>query len=97
MVGGRVDRGVAFARLAAKVPARRIPEVVDRLIGFYTAEKENGESADAFFERVPLDRIKGVLADLERITVGEATSEDFVDLGETGEFRPDVREGECSA
>jgi sulfite reductase (NADPH) hemoprotein beta-component len=97
MVGGRADRGVAFARLAGKVPARRIPEVVDRLIGIYAREKEDGESADAFFERVPLDRIKVELADLERITVEETTLEDFVDLGETGEFRPEVLEGECSA
>jgi sulfite reductase beta subunit-like hemoprotein len=97
MVGGRVDRGVAFARLAAKVPARRIPQVVDRLIGLYATEKHDGESADAFFERVSLDRIKIELSDLERITPEEATSEDFVDPGETAEFRPDVLEGECSA
>jgi len=37
------------------------------------------------------------LSDLERITPEEATSEDFVDPGETAEFRPDVLEGECSA
>jgi sulfite reductase beta subunit-like hemoprotein len=97
MVGGRVDREVTFARLAAKVPARRIPEVVDRLIGLYTREKQDGEPADAFFQRVPLDRIRVELSDLERITPEEATSEDFVDPGETAEFHPEVLEGECSA
>jgi sulfite reductase (NADPH) hemoprotein beta-component len=97
MVGGRVDGGVAFARLAAKVPARRIPEVVDRLIGLYATEKYDGESADAFFERVSLDRVKSELSDLERMTPEEFTADDFVDPGETAEFRPDVREGECSA
>jgi hypothetical protein len=79
------------------VPARRIPEVVDRLIGLYATEKYDGESADAFFERVSLDRVKSELSDFERMTPEEFTADDFVDPGDTAEFRPDVREGECSA
>jgi sulfite reductase beta subunit-like hemoprotein len=98
MLGGRADgHGVAFARLAVKVPARRIPEVVDRLVALYTREKGEGESADAFFARVPLRVIKIELGDLERITPDDATADDFVDLGEAAEFSPEVLEGECSA
>src|SRR5204862_5493970 len=33
--GGTTAHDALFARLAAKVPARRIPEAVERLIGFY--------------------------------------------------------------
>jgi len=94
--GGAVDGGAAFGRLAAKIPARRIPEAVDRLIDLYAREKEAGESAPAFFGRVPLERVKPVLADLERLDAADAVPADFIDLGEAVEFAPEVMEGECA-
>ena len=40
MVGGGTEHGGAsFGRLAAKIPARRIPEVVERLIALYGARR----------------------------------------------------------
>ena len=95
--GGSSDRGASFARLAAKVPARRIPQVVERLIDLYTRERESGESATAFFGRIDVDRVKTTLADLERLRPGDAVPADFVDLGEAEEFAPVVLDGECSA
>jgi sulfite reductase beta subunit-like hemoprotein len=96
MLGGRASDDVAFAKLAAKIPARRIPEAVDRLIALYAREKNERESADAFFARVPLDRVKLELADLERMPLEAATADDYVDLGESAEFRPEVLDGECA-
>src|SRR4029079_11283817 len=53
MVGGGVsEHGATFARLAAKVPARRMPDVVERLIDLYSKEKQPGESATDFFGRI---------------------------------------------
>ena len=98
MVGGDVtDRGASFARLVAKVPVRRIPDAVERLVGIYAREREEGEGAGAFFARVDLDRLKVELADLERFTAADAVPDDFVDLGESQEFAPVVMDGECSA
>src|SRR4029077_7409758 len=37
--GGSHDRGASFGRLAAKIPARRIPEAVERLIALYARER----------------------------------------------------------
>jgi sulfite reductase beta subunit-like hemoprotein len=98
LVGGGANReGVAFARLAAKVPARRLPEVVTRLIALYGRERAAGESANDFFARVPVERVKHELADLARLSAAEAVPEDYIDLAEAGEFAPVVLEGECSA
>jgi hypothetical protein len=47
--------------------------------------------------RVELDRVKSVLSDLERMTPDAALPDDYVDLAESGEFNPEVQEGECSA
>jgi sulfite reductase beta subunit-like hemoprotein len=98
MVGGGVDEsGASFARLAAKIPARRIPDAVDRLIALYARERDGEEPARAFFQRIPLDAVKAELADLERLTPEAAAEDDFVDLGEATAFTPEVLDGECSA
>jgi sulfite reductase (NADPH) hemoprotein beta-component len=98
MVGGGVsEQGATFGRLAAKVPARRIPEVVERLIDLYASDRRPDESATDFFERVDVERVKEVLIPLEQITAEDAVPDDYIDLAEAGEFAPVVMEGECSA
>jgi hypothetical protein len=37
------------------------------------------------------------LKDLSILLPNEATDQDFIDLGETGAFTPEVMDGECSA
>jgi sulfite reductase (NADPH) hemoprotein beta-component len=97
MVGGAVHgSGASFARLAAKIPVRRLPETVGRLVAIYQAERAPGESATAFFTRVDVARVKAALADLERLSAAHAVATDFVDLGEEHEFTPAVMEGECA-
>src|SRR5258705_4199672 len=61
--GGALDRGAAFGRVAAKIPARRIPETVERLIDLYARTHDAGETAAAYFGRVELDVVKSTLAD----------------------------------
>jgi sulfite reductase (NADPH) hemoprotein beta-component len=98
MLGGGVEGGRStFGRLAAKVPARRIPQAVDRLVALYAAERTEGETAPAYFRRVDLARAKGLLADLEALTLADASPEDFIDLGEQEEFKVETQEGECMA
>jgi sulfite reductase (NADPH) hemoprotein beta-component len=95
--GGAHDRGASFGRLAAKIPARRIPQAVERLIALYDTERTAGETAAAFFGRIELDTVKATLADLEALRPGDAVPTDFIDLAEATEFTPEVMDGECSA
>ena len=95
--GGATESGANFARLAAKVPARRLPEVVERLIDLYAREKRTGESATDFFGRVEVERVRLALVPLEQFTAADAVPEDYIDLAEAGEFAPVVMDGECSA
>jgi sulfite reductase beta subunit-like hemoprotein len=98
MVGGGADGdGVRFGRLAAKIPARRMTVALERLLSLYAQDRTPGESATAFFQRVDVARVKGVLADLEQMTETTAAADDFIDLAETAEFSPEIQEGECSA
>jgi sulfite reductase beta subunit-like hemoprotein len=95
--GGAHDRGASFGRLAAKIPARRVPQAVERLIDLYAADREPGETATAYFGRVDLDAVKSRLADLETLRPGDAVPADFIDLGEATEFVPEVMDGECAS
>jgi sulfite reductase (NADPH) hemoprotein beta-component len=95
--GGATASGASFARLAAKVPARRMPEVVERLIGLYAREHAAGEDATDFFARVDVALVAETLEDLQHLTEADIVPIDYVDLGETGEFAPEVMDGECSA
>jgi sulfite reductase beta subunit-like hemoprotein len=95
--GGPTVDGAQFGRLAAKIPARRAPVAVERLVGLYQRQRSNGESAMAFFQRAALDDVKEVLVDLEPLALADAAPEDFIDLGELAAFNPEVQDGECSA
>jgi sulfite reductase (NADPH) hemoprotein beta-component len=95
--GGADDEGAAFGRIAAKIPARRAPEAVERLVGLYRAGRREGERLADFFRRADLARVKDALSDLERLTAADARPEDFIDLAEDHEFTPEVMDGECSA
>jgi sulfite reductase beta subunit-like hemoprotein len=95
--GGATETGAAFGRLAAKIPARRMREAVDRLIRLYSRDHADGESAPAYFARVALEVVKSELSDLEALQPGDAVGSDFIDLGDAEEFAPVVMDGECSA
>jgi sulfite reductase (NADPH) hemoprotein beta-component len=95
--GGLDERGARFGRLAAKIPAHRMPQALERLVALYRSRRTEGESATAFFARVPTEEAKSALADLGELTPETVRPEDFVDLGADGEFRPESTEGECAA
>jgi sulfite reductase beta subunit-like hemoprotein len=95
-VGGKFD-GRSFGRLAAKVPARRAPLALTRLVELYDSEKQLNESPEDYFARVPLPRVQSLLADLTELSESEATSDDFIDLGEHQSFEVVLQDGECAA
>jgi sulfite reductase beta subunit-like hemoprotein len=98
MLGGSVKaEGAVFNRQAAKIPARRIPEAMNRLLRVYATEKNDGEAPEDFFARVELPKIQALLKDLAEMDGTSATAEDFIDLGETRAFEVVLQEGECAA
>jgi sulfite reductase beta subunit-like hemoprotein len=98
LVGGRMhETGADFGRVVAKIPVRRLPDAVERLLGLYRANRQNGESLGAFFTRVPTSEPQDVLRDLEVVAADQVSEADFIDLEEETEFKPEVLEGECSA
>jgi len=96
-LGGGVasDRAV-FGRLVGKVPARYVPQALDRLLDLYVA-RGAGAAPEVFFAGVPLDEAKLLLKDLMELDAARAVPADFVDIGEQQAFVEQVTEGECAA
>jgi sulfite reductase (NADPH) hemoprotein beta-component len=98
MIGGGAGQDAAsFGKLTAKIPARRVPDAVDRLLRLYEKERATGETAPAFFQRIEPARARDAVADLERMTADDVLPADFIDPGEDHAFSPEVMDGECSA
>src|SRR5207302_5979558 len=94
-VGGELGAEQArFGRLAAKVPARKVPEAVRRLADLAAREASPGESPAQFLARAAPERISALLADLEPLE--NPSPADFVDLGEEKSFEVQTSEGECA-
>jgi sulfite reductase (NADPH) hemoprotein beta-component len=89
LVGGGVGAdGARFGRVAAKVPARRVPQAVERLVALYAAERREGEGAPAFFQRLPLERAKAALQGLDAFPPGGPSPEDLGDPGAEDDAPP---------
>jgi sulfite reductase beta subunit-like hemoprotein len=97
MVGGGVSNASArFGKVVAKIPARRCATALDRLLELYASDRRADESAEDYFQRADVVRIKALLTDLEQMTPETATSDDFIDLAESHAFKPETMEGECA-
>jgi sulfite reductase (NADPH) hemoprotein beta-component len=97
-VGGASDGdGARFGRLAAKVPAHRCGEAVDRLVSLYAREARAGEGATAFFQRVPVEQVTAAIGDVADLSGRPPADHEFIDPGDEAAFNPEVLDGECSA
>jgi sulfite reductase (ferredoxin) len=96
-LGGGVDGdGAHFGRRSAKIPARRVPEALTRLLTLFRDERQLAETALSFFKRVDLDRVNTVLADLTTYSEADLQADDFKDIGSDAPFEMEVGEGECA-
>jgi sulfite reductase beta subunit-like hemoprotein len=96
--GGCSDEGVAhFGKVVSKVPVHRLTDALDRLLGLYRDGRQDGEDLGAFFRRIPPATATDALKDLASLLPDETSDGDFIDLGESQAFSPEVMDGECSA
>jgi sulfite reductase beta subunit-like hemoprotein len=95
--GGIGVDGAVFGRQVVKVPARRIPQAVTRLLELYREKRQEGEEALAFFRRVDEKDVKSALADLTDFDPATAKPEEYLDHGDEQPFVVAIGQGECAA
>jgi hypothetical protein len=83
--------------LKARIPAKRVPEAVERWVRFYEAERQDGEAFNAFADRVGTAEFESRVKDLtlpvefnlENMTM-------FIDWTKQVPFEVIRGEGECA-
>lgn len=98
LLGGHVgDGGIAFGDRAMRVPAKRAPEAVVRVVRRFDAERGPGESFRDWLDRNGgASAIGAELADLDHFPSPTDDPDLYVDYGETGPYIAEIGESECA-
>jgi sulfite reductase beta subunit-like hemoprotein len=98
-VGGSYEGGdVSYGhRLKARLPAKRVPEAVERWVRFYEAERTEGEEFNAFAARVGTAEFEARVKDLTMpIEFNLDNLNYFIDWSKNAPFEVIRGEGECA-
>jgi sulfite reductase beta subunit-like hemoprotein len=98
-LGGNYEGGevVYGHRLKARLPAKRVPEAVERWLRLYEAERSDGEEFNAFVDRVTPARFEEEVADLTMpVEFSLSTLDQFVDWNRSEPYKVERGEGECA-
>jgi sulfite reductase beta subunit-like hemoprotein len=98
-VGGRHGTdGLRFGtRLKVRLPAKRVPDAVERWIRMYEAEREEGETFNAYVDRIGETRFTDEVKDLSLpVEFSVETMNTFIDWSKNVPFQVVRGEGECA-
>jgi sulfite reductase beta subunit-like hemoprotein len=92
--GGEVKFGT---RLKLRLPAKRVPEAIERWIRHYEASRNDGEPWGAFAQRVGMGELEGLVKELSLpVDFGLETMNTFIDWNRNVPFEVIRGEGECA-
>jgi sulfite reductase beta subunit-like hemoprotein len=98
-IGGAYEGGdVRYGqRLKARLPAKRVPEAVERWVRFYESERTDGEEFNAFVDRVGPAEFETKVKDLTMpIEFSLDNMNYFIDWTKQSPFEVIRGEGECA-
>jgi sulfite reductase beta subunit-like hemoprotein len=98
-IGGNFEGGeVIFGtRLKSRLPAKRVPEAVERWIKLYEDEREEGEEFNPFAERVGAASFEAVVKELTMpAEFSLETMQQFIDWNRSSPYKVERGEGECA-
>jgi sulfite reductase (ferredoxin) len=98
-IGGNYEGGevVYGARLKSRIPAKRVPEAVERWVRMYEAERNEGEAFNDFAERAGGARFEQEIKELTmpaEFSLG--TMDQFIDWNRAEPYKVERGEGECA-
>ncbi|MFL5819851.1 MAG: nitrite/sulfite reductase [Solirubrobacteraceae bacterium] len=98
-VGGQYEGGdvVMGKRLKVRLPAKRVPEAIERWIRHYEAGRDDGEEFNRFVERVGEQELEQVVKDLAMpVEFSLENMSHFIDWSRSEPFKVVRGEGECA-
>jgi sulfite reductase beta subunit-like hemoprotein len=92
--GGEIVYG---QRLKVRLPAKRVPDAVERWLRWYEAEREDGEAFNDFTARIGTKAFEDRVRDLAMpVEFGLETMTTFIDWTKNAPFQVERGEGECA-
>ncbi|HEY5976779.1 MAG TPA: nitrite/sulfite reductase [Solirubrobacterales bacterium] len=98
-VGGNFEGGeiVFGTRLKSRLPAKRVPEAVERWIKLYESTRDEGEEFNAFAERTGAGPFEEEIKDLTLpAEFSLETMQQFIDWNRSSPYKVERGEGECA-
>jgi sulfite reductase beta subunit-like hemoprotein len=92
--GGDVEFGT---RLKLRLPSKRVPDAIERWIGQYEANRNDGEEWNEYLARVGVAELEALVKDLSMpVDFGLETMNTFIDWNRDVPFEVIRGEGECA-
>jgi sulfite reductase beta subunit-like hemoprotein len=98
-LGGNYEGGeiIYGHRLKARLPAKRVPDAVERWIRLYESERTDGEEFNAFVERVGTPRFEEEVKALSMpVEFNLSNLDHFIDWSRSEPYKVERGEGECA-
>jgi sulfite reductase beta subunit-like hemoprotein len=97
-IAGNFEGEVVFGkRLKSRLPAKRVPEAVERWIRLYEAERADGEEFNAFAARSGAESFEAAVKDLTLpAEFSLETMQQFIDWNRQSPYKVERGEGECA-
>ncbi len=98
VLGGQwTENAGSYGLAIGAVPSKRIPEAVDRITGRYVADRQQGESFQAFVRRIGKAECKKMLDDLTAVPPHDVDPSFYTDWADAREYTiGDMGVGECA-
>ncbi|MHC5067840.1 MAG: nitrite/sulfite reductase, partial [Planctomycetota bacterium] len=98
ILGGQMEGNAqSYGLPQFAIPAKRVPEAIDRLTGWYGKERGADEGFQAFIKRQGKPALKGLLKDLTEIAPYEEDPTPYTDWHDPREYTTgDIGIGECA-
>jgi sulfite reductase beta subunit-like hemoprotein len=98
-LGGNYEGGEVLYghRLKARIPAKRVPDAVERWLRFYEEKRNDDEPFNDFVERTGTDEFEALVSDLKMpVEFNAENLLHFIDWSRSEPYKVERGEGECA-
>lgn len=104
LLGGSIGETASLGKVFTRVPAKRVVDVLLKVIEVYRKEKGENENLDQWISRVlkgegstTLQDLKKIVDEAAKLPSAEESPDSYMDYGNDGMFRAKTARGECAA
>lgn len=106
LLGGSTGENAALGKVFMRVPAKRVIDIVLKIIELYRQERKEGESLNGWILRVlkgegssvkNSQNLKSIIDEVSKLPSPEQSPESYMDYGNDGQFTAKTARGECAA